>query len=42
VQNLSETSLETDMVFSDGYRSQLATATASFDDGIGLRLNVGV
>jgi protocatechuate 3,4-dioxygenase beta subunit len=42
VQNLSQTSLDTDMVFSDGYRSQLATATGSVDDGIGLSLNVGV
>jgi protocatechuate 3,4-dioxygenase beta subunit len=42
VEGLSQTSLETDMVFSDGYRSQLATATGSVDDGITLKLNVGV
>jgi protocatechuate 3,4-dioxygenase beta subunit len=42
VANMSQTSLETDMVFSDGYRSQLATVTGSVEDGIGLALNVGV
>jgi hypothetical protein len=30
------------MVFSDGYKSQLATATGSVEDGIALELNVGV
>jgi protocatechuate 3,4-dioxygenase beta subunit len=42
VQNLSRTSLESDIVFSDGYRSQLATAGGSVEDGITLTLNVGV
>ena len=42
VANLSQTSLETDMVFSDGYKSQLATVTGSVEDGIALKLNVGV
>jgi protocatechuate 3,4-dioxygenase beta subunit len=42
VSNLSQTSLDSDMVFSDGYRSQLATATGSVEDGITLELNVGV
>jgi protocatechuate 3,4-dioxygenase beta subunit len=42
VQNLSQTSLESDMVFSDGYKSQLATVTGSVEDGIALKLNVGV
>ena len=41
-QNLAQTSLEGDMVFSDGYRSQLATASGSADDAIALALNVGV
>jgi hypothetical protein len=30
------------MVFSDGYKSQLATVTGSVEDGIALKLNVGV
>jgi hypothetical protein len=42
VQTLSQTSLETDMVFSDGYKSQLAMATGSVEDRITLELNVGV
>jgi protocatechuate 3,4-dioxygenase beta subunit len=41
VSNLSGTSLDTDMVFSDGYKSQLATATGGAD-GVKLTLNVGV
>jgi protocatechuate 3,4-dioxygenase beta subunit len=41
-QNLAATSLDTDMVFSDGYSSQLATASGGVDDGITLKLNVGV
>ena len=36
-----QTSLDSDMVFSDGYASQLATATGSVDDGYTLTLNVG-
>ena len=42
VANLSQTSLDTDTVFSDGYKSQLATVTGSVEDGIALKLNVGV
>jgi protocatechuate 3,4-dioxygenase beta subunit len=42
VQNLSQTSLSSDMVFSDGYSTQLATATGSVDEGITIALNVGV
>jgi protocatechuate 3,4-dioxygenase beta subunit len=42
VQNLAQTSLETDTVFSDGYASQLATVSGSVDDGFTLKLNVGV
>ncbi|HEU0024654.1 MAG TPA: hypothetical protein VFQ12_08485 [Thermoleophilaceae bacterium] len=42
VQNLAQTSLETDNVFSDGYASQLASWSGSPDDGIAIRLNVGV
>ena len=40
--NLSQTSLDTDMVFSDGYKSQLATASGSAAGTIALQLNVGV
>ena len=42
VQNLSQTSLESDMVFSDGYASQLAKASGSVRSGLTVRLNVGV
>jgi protocatechuate 3,4-dioxygenase beta subunit len=42
VQNLSQTSLDTDMVFADGYSSQLAKWSGSPDDRIELALNVGV
>jgi protocatechuate 3,4-dioxygenase beta subunit len=42
VQNLAQTSLDSDMVFSDGYASQLADWSGSPSDGIALRLNVGV
>jgi protocatechuate 3,4-dioxygenase beta subunit len=42
VQNMSQTSLDTDNVFSDGYASQLATAAGGVADGITLKLNVGV
>jgi protocatechuate 3,4-dioxygenase beta subunit len=42
VQNLAQTSLDSDMVFSDGYASQLAAWSGSPSDGIALRLNVGV
>ena len=42
IANLQQTSLDTDMVFSDGYASQLATASGSVADGIAIKLNVGV
>ena len=42
VQNLAGTSLDGDMVFSDGYKSQVATASGTPDSGITLKLNVGV
>jgi protocatechuate 3,4-dioxygenase beta subunit len=41
-QNLAQTSLDTDMVFSDGYASQLATTSGTVDSGITIKLNVGV
>lgn len=41
-KTMAGTSLDSDMVFSDGYASQLAKATGTPDDGITLRLNVGV
>jgi hypothetical protein len=37
-----ETSLDTDMVFSDGYSTQLATVTGSVDDGYVAALSVTV
>ena len=40
--NLAQTSLDTDMVFGDGYKSQLATTSGSVDSGIAIKLNVGV
>jgi protocatechuate 3,4-dioxygenase beta subunit len=40
--NLPQTSLDGDMVFSDGYSSQLASWSGSPDDEIALTLNVGV
>jgi protocatechuate 3,4-dioxygenase beta subunit len=42
VQNLRQTSLESDNVFSDGYASQLATASGSIHSGFAVKLNVGV
>jgi protocatechuate 3,4-dioxygenase beta subunit len=42
VQNLAQTSLDSDMVFSDGYAGQLATASGTVGDGYRLALNVGV
>jgi protocatechuate 3,4-dioxygenase beta subunit len=42
VENLGGTSLESDMVFSDGYASQLAKASGDVERGITLSLNVGV
>ena len=42
VENLGQTSLDGDMVFSDGYASQLAKASGDVERGITLSLNVGV
>ncbi len=42
VANLAQLSLEGDMVFADGYASQLAQASGSAEDGYTLTLNVGV
>jgi protocatechuate 3,4-dioxygenase beta subunit len=42
VQNLAQTSLDTDMVFSDGYAGQLATTAGTVDSQITVKLNVGV
>ena len=41
-QNLAQTSLDADMVFADGYSTQLATASGSPQAGMTLALNVGV
>ena len=42
LQNLAQTSLDTDMVFSDGYSLQLGTVTGSVGDGMTASLNVPV
>jgi protocatechuate 3,4-dioxygenase beta subunit len=42
VTNLAQTSLDGDMVFSDGYASQLATVSGTVDSGLTIKLNVGV
>jgi protocatechuate 3,4-dioxygenase beta subunit len=42
VQNLAQTSLATDNVFSDGYSTQLGTASGSPAEGMRIALNVGV
>ena len=42
VSNLAGTSLDSDMVFSDGYSLQMATATGSVDIGYSIALNVAV
>ena len=42
VENLAGTSLDGDMVFSDGYASQLAKGSGTVEHGITLSLNVGV
>jgi protocatechuate 3,4-dioxygenase beta subunit len=42
VQNLAQTSLDTDNVFSDGYASQLASTSGGVDSHIAIKLNVGV
>jgi protocatechuate 3,4-dioxygenase beta subunit len=41
-QNLGQSSLDGDNVFSDGYASQLAKYSGSPDDGVTLTLNIGV
>ena len=40
VQNMAQSSLETDMVFSDGYSLQLATVTGNVTDGMTATLNI--
>ncbi|MEP9361400.1 intradiol ring-cleavage dioxygenase [Nocardioides sp. CN2-186] len=42
VANLAKVSLDSDMVFSDGYSLQLAKVTGSVDDGYTISLNVPV
>ena len=42
VRNLAQTSLDSDMVFRDGYSQQLATVSGSVDDGYDVSLNVPV
>jgi protocatechuate 3,4-dioxygenase beta subunit len=42
LQNLAQTSLDTDMVFSDGYSLQLGTVTGSVGDGMTASLDVPV
>jgi protocatechuate 3,4-dioxygenase beta subunit len=42
VQNLAQTSLDTDNVFGDGYASQLATTSGTVESGFSITLNVGV
>ncbi len=42
VTNLAQTSLETDMVFGDGYSTQLGTVSGDPDAGMTVTLNVGV
>jgi hypothetical protein len=42
VENLSQTSLESDMVFADGYSEQLATVTGDVDSGYTATLDVPV
>ena len=42
ITNLSRTSLQSDMVFSDGYESQLATVTGTVEGGMTATLTVGI
>jgi hypothetical protein len=42
VQNLAQTSLDSDMVFSDGYASELARTSGDPGSTITVKLNVGV
>ena len=42
VSNLAQTSLDSDMVFSDGHSLQMATVTGNAADGMTIKLNVAV
>ena len=42
IKNLAQLTLATDNVFSDGYASELATATGDATTGYVMKLNVGV
>jgi protocatechuate 3,4-dioxygenase beta subunit len=42
LQNLAQVSLDSDMVFGDGYASELATASGDAGSGVNIKLNVGV
>lgn len=42
VQNLARTSLDSDMVFRDGYASQLATVTGDVSAGLAASSTLGV
>jgi protocatechuate 3,4-dioxygenase beta subunit len=42
VSNLSQSSLDSDNIFSDGYSLQMATVTGTVDDGMTIKLNVAV
>jgi protocatechuate 3,4-dioxygenase beta subunit len=42
ISNLAQTSLDSDMVFSDGHSLQMATVTGNTDDGMTIKLNVAV
>ncbi len=42
VTNMARTSLETDMVFGDGYSTQLGTVAGTPGAGMTVTLNVGV
>jgi hypothetical protein len=42
VRNMSQTSLDTDNVFSDGYSLQMATMSGSVEQGFTARLTVPV
>jgi protocatechuate 3,4-dioxygenase beta subunit len=42
VQNISQTSLSSDMVFSDGWDSELATMSGSASSGLTAALNLAV
>jgi protocatechuate 3,4-dioxygenase beta subunit len=42
VRNLAQTSLDSDMVFSDGHSLQMATVSGNVGDGMTIKLNVAV